>query len=162
MADISAHIKERSDNREGHVKQGSPVQSHEWGHYERVIVFDGVCNFCNAFVNFVLERDSGGLFKFGTLQSQPAQNILTQLCLSTRDYETFLLLENGSVFTKSTAALKILRCLPGVWPWLYAFIIIPRPLRDLVYSVIARHRYQWMGKSETCRVPSPKERARFI
>jgi len=150
------------EKRGRQVKQGSPVQSHEWGQYERVIVFDGVCNFCNAFVNFVLERDSRELFKFGTLQSQSAQDILTQLHLSTRDYETFLLLENGNVFTKSTAALKILRCLSGFWPWLYVFIIIPRPLRDLVYSVIARHRYQWMGKSDTCRVPSPEERARFI
>ena len=144
------------------MKQGSPVQSPEWGHYERVIVFDGVCNFCNAFVNFVLKWDSPGLFRFGTLQSQPAQDILAQLHLSTRDYETFLLLENGKVFTKSTAALKVLRCLPGVWPWMYAFIIIPRPLRDMVYSVIARNRYQWMGKSDTCRVPTPEERARFI
>lgn len=144
------------------MKQGTSVQSHEWDQYKRVIVFDGVCNFCNAFVNFVLNQDSGGLFKFGTLQSQPAQQILTQLHLSTQDYETFLLLENGKVFTKSTAALKIFRCLHGWWPWLYAFIIIPRPLRDMVYSFIARHRYQWMGKSETCRVPSPQERARFI
>ena len=144
------------------MKQGTPLPSHEWGHYERVIVFDGVCNFCNAFVNFVLERDSQGLFKFGTLQSQPAQYILAQLHLATQDYETFLLLENGEVFTKSTAAIKILRCLPGLWSWLYAFIIIPRPLRDLVYSFIARHRYQWMGKSDSCRVPTSKERARFI
>jgi predicted DCC family thiol-disulfide oxidoreductase YuxK len=144
------------------VKQGSPLQSHEWGQYKRVIVFDGVCNFCNAFVNFVMDRDSHDLFKFGTLQSQPAQHILTQLHLSTQNYETFLLLENGKVFTKSTAALKILRYLHGWWPWLYAFIIIPRPLRDLVYSFVARHRYQWMGRSETCRVPSPKERNKFI
>ena len=144
------------------MKQGSLAQSHEWGQYEKVIVFDGVCNFCNAFVNFVLERDSRGLFKFGTLQSQPAQDILTKLHLSTQDYETFLLLEHGKVFTKSTAALKIFRSLPGAWRWLYAFIIIPRPLRDMVYSFIARHRYQWMGKSDTCRVPTPKERARFI
>ncbi len=144
------------------MKQGSPLQPHEWGHYDRVIVFDGVCNTCNAFVNFVMNRDSRELFKFGTLQSQPAQQILTHLHLSTHDFETFLLLENGKVFTKSTAALKILRCLHGWWPWLYAFIIIPRPLRDLVYSFIARHRYQWMGRSENCRVPSPKERNRFI
>jgi len=144
------------------VKQGSPLQAHEWGQHERVIVFDGICNFCNAFVNFVMGRDSRDLFKFGTLQSQPAQQILAQLHLSTQDYETFLLLENGKVFTKSTAALKILRCLDGCWPWLYVFIVIPRPLRDMVYSFIARHRYQWMGKSDTCRVPSPKEQAKFI
>lgn len=144
------------------MKQGVPLQLHEWSRYERVIVFDGVCNFCNAFVNFVIDRDFEAVFKFGTLQSPPAQHILTQLHLPTREYETFLLLENGKIFTKSTAALRILRSLHGVWPWLYAFILIPRPLRDLVYSFLARHRYQWMGKSETCRVPSPKEQARFI
>jgi predicted DCC family thiol-disulfide oxidoreductase YuxK len=144
------------------VKQGSSLQAHDWGLYERVIVFDGICNFCNGFVNFVLVRDSRGIFKFGTLQSPPAQDILNQLHLSTQDYETFLLLENGNVFSKSTAALKIFRCLPGAWRWLYAFIIIPRPLRDMVYDFIARHRYQWMGKSDTCRVPTPKERTRFI
>ncbi|GJL60416.1 MAG: hypothetical protein NPIRA03_32730 [Nitrospirales bacterium] len=144
------------------MKQGSSFQSHDWGRHEKVIVFDGVCNFCNAFVNFVLERDSRGLFKFGTLQSQPAQDILTQLHLSTQDYETFLLLEHGRVFTKSTAALKIFRNLSGAWPCLYAFSIVPRPLRDMVYSFIARHRYQWMGKSDTCRVPTQNERARFI
>lgn len=144
------------------MQQGSPLQSHEWRHYERVIVFDGVCNFCNAFVNFVIDQESQELFKFGTLQSQPAQQILTQLDLSTQDYETFLLLEHGKVYTKSTAALKILRHLHGFWPWLHAFIIIPRPIRDMVYSFIAHYRYQLMGKAATCRVPSPKERARFI
>jgi predicted DCC family thiol-disulfide oxidoreductase YuxK len=144
------------------VKQGSRVQPHEWSSYERVIVFDGVCNFCNAFVDFLIERDPRERFKFGTLQSQPGQQLLMQLHLATTDYETFLLLENGKAFTKSTAALKILRCLPGFWPWLYAFIIIPRSLRDMFYSFIAQHRYQWMGRSDTCRVPSPKERTRFI
>lgn len=144
------------------MKQGSRAQAHEWSRYERVIVFDGVCNFCNAFVNFVMDRDTREQFKFGTLQSQPGQQLLRQFNLSTQDYETFLLVENGQVFTKSTAALKIFRGLQGWWPWLYAFILIPRPLRDMVYSFIAQHRYQWMGKSDTCRVPSSKERARFI
>lgn len=142
--------------------QGTPLTAHEWGRYQRVIVFDGVCNFCNAFVNFVLDHDPHGKFKFGTLQSPPAHLILKQCDLSTEDYETFLLLENGKIFTKSTAALHILRALPGGWSWFYAFIIIPRPIRDFVYSLIARYRYRWMGKSDTCRVPSPQERARFI
>lgn len=144
------------------MKQGLPLTGHEWGHYERVIVFDGVCNFCNAFVSFVIKRDKTELFKFGTLQSQPAHLILNQVGLSTENYETFLLLENGKIFTKSTAALKIFRVLPGRWSWSYAFIMIPRPIRDFLYGIIARHRYRWMGKSDTCRVPSPRERARFI
>lgn len=144
------------------MKQGTPIIAHEWNQYERVIVFDGVCNFCNAFVNFVMNRDANQLFKFGTLQSLPAQTILRELHLATEDFETFLLLEHGKVFTKSTAALKILRSLSGAWSWLYVFILVPRLLRDSIYSVIARHRYRWLGKSDTCRVPSPEERARFI
>jgi len=144
------------------VKQGSSVQSHAWGQHERVIVFDGVCNFCNAFVNFVLERDSPGRFKFGTLQSSPAQEILRQFQLSTDDYETFLLIEQGKLFTKSTAALKILGQLGIPWSLLGVFMIIPRPIRDIIYDFIARHRYQWMGKSESCRVPTEEERQRFV
>lgn len=144
------------------MKQGLHIQSHEWNHYERVIVFDGVCNFCNAFVNVVLDRDTREIFKFGTLQSPPGRDLLMQLHLPTCDYETFVLLEKGTVFTKSTAALRIFRELSGYWRWLYGFIIIPRPLRDVLYDFIARYRYRWMGKSDTCRLPSPKERTRFI
>ena len=137
-------------------------QSHEWAGYERVIVFDGVCNFCNAFVNFVMDRDPQLKFKFGTLQSEPAQRILEERQLSQEDFETFILLEFGRVFTKSTAAMKIARQLGGLWPLLYAFMIIPRPIRDALYDFIARRRYQWMGKAEACRVPTPADRERFV
>ena len=144
------------------MQQGSPLLPHEWDKFERVIVFDGVCNFCNTFVNFVMEHDSQACFKFGTLQSEPAQKILTQFHLATEDYETFLLLEKGKVFTQSTAALKILRRVDGLWPFLYIFILIPRPIRDTVYNFIARHRYQWMGKTDSCRVPTTKDHQRFV
>ena len=144
------------------MKQGSPLLPHEWSKYSRVIVFDGVCNFCNTFVNFVLARDSHGLFKFGTLQSTPAQEILRHFQLSTDEYETFLFVEEGKLFTKSTAALKILRHLGFPWPLFGILMIIPRQIRDPFYDFVARHRYQWMGKSDSCRIPSPKERAKFI
>lgn len=144
------------------MKQGLPILPHEWDKHARVIVFDGVCNFCNAFVNFVLDRDSHGLFKFGMLQSPPAQQILQQFQLSTDDYETFLLIEQGKLFTKSTAALKILRQLGMPWSLLGVFMIIPRQIRDPFYNVFARHRYQWMGKSDTCRVPTEEDRKRFV
>ena len=144
------------------MKQGAPLLPHEWDQYERVIVFDGVCNFCNAFVNLVMDRDAREEFKFGTLQSEPAQHILNQFELATEDFETFLLLEQGKLFTKSTAALKILRRLNGLWPILYIFILIPRPIRDAVYSFIARHRYGWMGKTTSCRVPTAKDYQRFV
>lgn len=136
--------------------------SHEWDKYERVIVFDGVCNFCNWFVNFVMDRDSSHRFKFGTLQSDTAQLLLTELQLPTEDFETFILLDHGQVFTKSTAALRILKQLDNFWPLLFIFWIIPRPIRDVVYNWIARNRYQWMGKTQTCRVPTPADHKRFV
>ena len=137
-------------------------RTHEWVRHERVIVFDGVCNWCNAWVNLIIEHDPHGKFKFGTLQSEEGQHILQDLRLPAKNIETFLLLEEGRVFTKSTAALRIVRQLSGFWPLLYLFIVVPRPLRDAAYDVVARYRYTLMGKAETCRVPTPKERARFV
>jgi predicted DCC family thiol-disulfide oxidoreductase YuxK len=137
-------------------------QQHKWAGYERVIVFDGICHWCNAWVKFTLARDPHGKFKFGTLQSEPAQQILKELRLPAKDFETFLFLERGHVFTKSTAALKIVRHLSGLWPLLYIGIAIPRPLRNAVYDYVARRRYRWMGKSDTCHVPTLAERERFV
>ncbi len=136
--------------------------SHEWARYERLVVFDGVCNWCNAWVNFMMERDPEKKFKFGMLQSDSAQRILKELQLPAEDFETFLLLEHGRVSTKSTAALRIVRHLSGLWPVLAVCLVIPRPIRDAVYNFVARHRYQWMGRAETCRVPTPAERERFV
>lgn len=144
------------------MKRELDPQSHEWARHERVIVFDGVCNWCNAWVNFTIDHDPQGKFKLGTLQSEQAKQILQELQLSTEVFETFLLLERTHVFTKSTAVLRIARHLSGLWPLLYLFIVIPRPLRDAIYDIVARNRYKLMGKAETCRVPTPDERARFV
>ena len=144
------------------MKHELDPRSHEWTRHERVIVFDGVCNWCNAWVNFTIDHDPQGKFKFGTLQSQRAQEILQDLQLSPDNFATFLLLERAHVFTKSTAALRIVKHLPGLWPLLYLCIVVPRPLRDAVYDFVARHRYEWMGKAETCRVPTANERTRFV
>jgi len=135
---------------------------HEWARHERVILFDGVCRWCNAWVTFILARDPHGRFKFGTLQSEPAQRILRELQLPTDDFTTFLFLEHGRVHSKSTAVLLIAKQLPGLWPLLCVGILIPRPLRDALYNVVARHRYRLLGQSETCRVPGPEERSRFL
>ena len=137
-------------------------QQYKWAGYERVIVFDGVCNWCNAWINFTIDHDPRGRFKLGTLQSPQAQQILAELRLPADDFETFLLLEQGRVFTKSTAALRILRQLSGLWPLFYLGIMVPRPLRDAAYDYIARRRYQWLGKADTCRLPTPAERERFV
>lgn len=135
--------------------------THEWAAFERVIVFDGICNWCNAWVDFTMARDRGR-FHFATLQSDKGRQLLALLGLPEQDFETFLLLERGQVFTKSTAALRIVRQLSGCWPLLYAFILVPRPLRDRLYDYIARHRYRLMGQAETCRIPTTDERSRFV
>lgn len=135
--------------------------THEWAKLERVIVFDGICNWCNAWVDFTMARDRGR-FHFATLQSEKGQQLLTLVGLPAQDFETFVLLERGRVFTKSTAALKIVRQLSGGWPILSIFVLVPRRLRDSLYDVVARHRYRLMGTASTCRVPSTTERDRFV
>lgn len=134
---------------------------HEWAVLERVIVFDGMCNWCNAWVNFTMARDRGH-FRFATLQSDKGQQLLKLLGLPPQDFETFLVLERGHVFTKSTAALRIARQLSGCWPLLYGFILIPRWLRDILYDYVARQRYRLMGKAQTCRIPTAEEQSRFV
>ncbi len=135
---------------------------HEWTKYDRLILFDGVCNWCNAWVNFAIAHDPDGQFKFGTLQSELGARILHDLDLPTTDYQTFLLLEGGHVSTKSTAALRVIRQLSRWWPLYYVGVLVPVSLRDMVYDFVARHRYRWMGRAATCRVPTQAERERFV
>ncbi len=135
---------------------------HEWAKYERLILFDGVCNWCNAWVGFAIAHDPDGQFKFGTLQSEQAQCILHDLHLPSTDYQTFLLLEEGHVYTKSTAALRVIRQLSRWWPLYYLCVLVPAPIRDVVYDFVARHRYWWMGRTAICRVPTQAERDRFV
>lgn len=135
---------------------------HEWAQYERLILFDGVCNWCNVWVNFAIAHDPDRQFKFGALQSEQAQRILHDLHMPTTDYQTFLLLEGGRVSTKSTAALRVIRQLTWWWPLYYICMLVPVPLRDRVYDFVARHRYRWMGRATTCRVPAEAERDRFV
>ena len=127
-----------------------------------VILFDGVCNFCNASVDFVIARDPHSQFKFGSLQSEIGQAILSDSGLPTQDFTTFLYIEHGTVFIHSTAALKVARHLTGLWPLLYGLMIVPRPIRDAMYQSLARRRYILMGKRDICRLPTERERHRFL
>ena len=126
-----------------------------------ITLFDGVCNFCNASINFVIDHDGERRFRFASLQSDIGQRILTENRRSVSDFDTVLLLREGELFEKSTAALEIARYLRG-WAWLYSFRFIPRFIRDAVYNVIAQNRYRIFGKSESCRIPMPEERSLFI
>ena len=127
-----------------------------------VILFDGVCNLCNASVNFVIDRDHDSLFKLAALQSGPGEELLQKYQLSSDYLESIVLIDDHGVWRNSTAALRIARRLSGAWRLMYAFIIVPRPLRDAVYGWIARNRYKWFGKKDSCRLPTPDIATRFL
>lgn len=128
----------------------------------RIILFDGVCNVCNASVQFAIKRDPKGKFKFAPLQSDVAKPFLEQLGMSLTAFDSVVLIENDKVYTRSSAALRIARQLNGLWPVLYVFIFVPKFIRDFVYDFIGRNRYKWFGKRESCMLPSPEERKRFL
>jgi predicted DCC family thiol-disulfide oxidoreductase YuxK len=127
-----------------------------------LIVFDGECNLCNWTVNFVLRRDTGKIFLFSPNQSDAGREILTELGLDRMGNETIYLIEEDKIYSRSTAVLLALRRLPFPWKILSVFIIVPKGIRDFVYDVIATHRYEWFGKTSSCKVPSQKERNRFL
>lgn len=127
-----------------------------------IILFDGVCNLCNRSVQFILKRDKKGYFHFTSLQSEAGQELLAENELPQADFNSFVLIENGKVYQKSTAALRVCRKLSGGWPLLYGFIIVPPFIRNAVYSWIARNRYKWFGKKEACMLPKPEWKERFL
>jgi predicted DCC family thiol-disulfide oxidoreductase YuxK len=127
-----------------------------------IILFDGVCNFCNSSVNFVIRNDKAGYFHFAPLQSARARELSEALGFSLEGMSSFILVENGRAYTKSTAALRVARRLRFPVNLLYAGIVIPAFLRDGVYNWIAHNRYRWFGRSEACMVPTPEIRSRFI
>lgn len=126
-----------------------------------VILFDGVCNFCNASINFVIDHDKSRRFYFASLQSDYGQAILREHQRSVQDFETVLLVREGKLYEKSTAVLEIARHLVG-WRWLYLFRFLPTSIRDFVYGLIARNRYSLFGKADACRIPTKEERALFL
>jgi predicted DCC family thiol-disulfide oxidoreductase YuxK len=126
------------------------------------VLFDGVCNLCNGSVLFVIDRDPSAHFHFAALQSDAGRALLRQHGYAGADLSSIVLVDGGRLYTRSTAALRIARRL--AWPWrlLYALIVVPRPLRDAVYDLVARNRYRWFGREEACRVPTPELRGRFL
>jgi len=127
-----------------------------------VILFDGVCNLCNASVQFIIKRDSNKNFMFSSLQSDAGQAILLQNKLENLDFDTIILLEDGIVYDKSTAILKIIRRLSGFYKLGYIFIAVPKFIRDFVYKIISNNRYKWFGKRDTCMIPTKELKLRFL
>jgi predicted DCC family thiol-disulfide oxidoreductase YuxK len=127
-----------------------------------IVLFDGVCNLCSSVVRFTILRDPDGIFRFASLQSEAGRFFLNKFGLSTGDFDSFVLIEGDKFFLRSTAVLCLCKKLNGLWPLLYLLIIIPRPIRDFVYNIVAENRYRWFGKKEECLIPSADIRNRFL
>ncbi len=129
---------------------------------ENVIIFDGVCNLCNSSIDFILRHDRKSVFSFTANQHPTGKEILTHFGLPVAEVGTIFYLEKGKLYKKSTAVLRLARHLHFPYNLSFAFLIVPRFIRDAVYGLIAKNRYNWFGKRETCRLPSEEEAARFI
>ena len=131
-------------------------------HRHPIVLFDGVCNLCNGSVQFILKRDPQGLFRFASLQSEAGRSLMAEHGLDPEALSSMVVLDDGRAWQESSAALRIARHLPGGWKLLRVFAVIPRPLRNAVYRLIARNRYRWFGKQDVCWLPTPELRTRFL
>jgi predicted DCC family thiol-disulfide oxidoreductase YuxK len=141
---------------------------------DAVVLFDGVCNFCDSSVNFIIRHDKAGFFKFAPLQSQEGRKLAERYGFSSAvtdqqpkaddliPIDSVILIEDGKAYTHSTAALRILKRLGLPWSLLYAFWIVPKFVRDYFYKLFARYRYRFFGRKDQCMLPSPEVRARFL
>lgn len=129
---------------------------------DKLVLFDGVCNFCTASVQFIIRHDRDGIFRFASIQSDIGQEICRSHGLDPADAQTFLLISGGRLLTRSDAAIEVASRLGGAWKYLVLFKFAPRVARDSVYSTIARNRYRWFGRSDVCMIPSPDVKQRFL
>jgi len=129
---------------------------------KQIILFDGVCNFCNFWVNFVIKRDRKDLFWFAALQSEKAKELISKFNFDASKQDTFILIAGDKLYTKSTAALMICKQLNGLIKILFSFIVLPKFFRDFTYDLVAENRYKLFGRKESCRVPTEEERLKFL
>jgi predicted DCC family thiol-disulfide oxidoreductase YuxK len=127
-----------------------------------IVLIDGVCHLCQGLVRFIIPRDPKARFLFAPLQSETAGRMLSAGGLGSDQLNTVVLVENGTCYTESAAVLRIARGLRFPWPAAYIFILVPRPLRDALYRLVARNRYRWFGRDEQCLLPTPEIRKRFL
>ncbi len=127
----------------------------------KIVLFDGVCNFCNSSVQFIIRNDKTNSLKFASLQSEIGQRLITTYNLS-KELDSVIFIENNQAYIKSKAALKIANYFGGFWKIFQVFNIIPSFIRDFFYDIIANNRYKWFGKKDSCMLPSPEVRSRFL
>lgn len=127
-----------------------------------IIFYDGYCTLCSRTVQFILKRDKHERFLFASLQGKYAQEALSRHRLPRGASDSFLLLEKGKIYARSTGALRLTRYLSGLWPAAFILLIIPAFFRNLVYDWVAKNRYAWFGKTTSCWLPRPEWTARFL
>ena len=128
----------------------------------RIVIFDGICNLCNDSVMLIIKNDKKGVFSFSPIQSAFSIDILKSGNSYVHIPDSLILIENNRPYFKSTAALKIARKMDKLWPLFYVFIILPESFRDLFYDFLAKNRYRWFGKKDSCMMPSKEIESRFI
>ena len=127
-----------------------------------IVLFDGVCNLCNSAVQYIIRHDRNKLFRFASLQSETGRHLLSQYDLPSDQLDSFILIDNGKAYDRSTGALRVAKKLNGIIPMLYGFIIVPKFIRNGIYNWVGKNRYKWFGKKEECMVPTPELKARFL
>ena len=127
-----------------------------------VVLFDGVCNLCTGFVQFLIPRDPDGIFKFASLQSEVGETLLEKHGLEDHDLDSVVLIDGNDVYIKSSAVLEIGAMLGGIYTLSRPFMILPQRLRDWGYDVVAANRYRIFGKKEQCMMPSGDIQSRFL
>lgn len=131
-------------------------------HAKEIIVFDGICNLCNFSVQFIIKRDKNKRFKFVSAQSDIGTAILEKYNFSVENLRTLLLIKEGNVFIKSSAILEIIKTFGGIWSLCSIFSILPEWIRDFMYDLVAKNRYRFFGKRDSCMMPSEDIRSRFL
>ena len=129
---------------------------------KKIILFDGVCNLCNGSVIFMIKRDKKDVLRYAALQTEIGQEMVEKYKIDTSKIDSIILIDNDKYYYKSTAALRIARHLSGAYPLLAVFLILPAFMRDWIYDIIARNRYKWFGKKESCMIPTPELKNKFI
>jgi len=130
---------------------------------KKIIPFDGVCNLCNNSINYVIDKDKHDVFRFVSLQSDLGQEIQQYIGYQDTNLNTIILYVPGEAYyTKSSAAIKIMNEFGGLWKGINIFLILPESIRNIAYNYVAKNRYKWYGKEESCRIPTPELKAKFL
>jgi predicted DCC family thiol-disulfide oxidoreductase YuxK len=137
-------------------------KSKSFDQYDHIILFDGICNLCSAFLHFVYQNDKRSVFKFAWIQSEQGTEILEQLQMPTHHYNTIVYIAGGRHYIKSTAFLEIVRYLRFPWPLLRIGYVVPLVIRERIYDLVASYRYKIFGKKESCQMPTGDLRSRFL